>query len=129
MANVGVIEQYKGPYSPGTVENPNIILTGNACKIGMSISEDDFMSWQATQDEQTKQWSGKDFVFKIILSIPQLNSETPKIQIEQIHMGRTFMYQSQQAVNQPIRIFFPDGAPTSLIVDVVYSQEYTKEEE
>ena len=126
---IGVIKQYKGPYSPGTRENPNITLTGNACKIGMSISEDDFMSWGAIYNNETKQWEGKDFIFKMILSISKPNSTNLTEYEEQIHMGRTFIYQSQQAINQPIKIYFPDGAPTSLIIDVVYSQDYTEEEE
>ena len=34
-------------------------------------------------------------------------------------MGRTFMYESGDSVNNTV-IKFPDGAPLSTIVDVVY---------
>lgn len=105
---IGVIKQYKGPFQAGYTIN----LTGNACKIGVSISEDDFMSWGATQDNG--KWYGQDFILKI--------------KGQQIHMGRTYIYETQQAVNQPIPIIFPQGAPTSLIIDVVYSQDYKEEE-
>lgn len=104
---IGVIKQFKGPFE----ENQSISLTGNACKIGISIAEDDFMSWGATYNQG--EWRGKDFIINI--------------KGEQIHMGRTYIYQSQQAIDQPILISFPDGAPTSLIIDVVYSQVYKEE--
>lgn len=106
---IGVIKQFKGPFK----ENQSINLTDNPCKIGISIAEDDFMSWGAIYNSKTKQWQGKDFIINI--------------KGEQIHMGRTYIYQSQQAVDQPISISFPDGAPTSLIIDVVYSQVYKEE--
>lgn len=108
--NIGVIKQYKGPFTKNDIIN----LTGNACKIGISIAEDDFMNWGATYNSETGQWYGKDFIINI--------------KGQQIHMGRTYIYQTQQAVNQPIPISFPDGAPTSLIIDVVYSSDYEEEE-
>ena len=107
---IGVIKQYKGPFPT----NHEINLTGNACKIGISISEDDFMSWGASYDQNKQEWHGEDFIVNI--------------KGQQIHMGRTYMYQTQQAVTQPIIVKFPDGAPTSLIMDVIYSGDYKEEE-
>lgn len=104
---IGVIKQFKGPFK----KNQSISFTDNPCRIGVSIAEDDFMSWGATYSQDG--WQGKDFIINI--------------KGEQIHMGRTYIYQSQQAVDQPISISFPDGAPTSLIIDVVYSQVYKEE--
>lgn len=101
MIDVGIIKQYRGPFEP----NQEIDLQGN-CKIGISISEDDLMSWKAHKEENT--WVGQDFVFIINEQI--------------IHMGRTCMYETDNQINN-VKISFPDGAPLSLIIDAVYCDE------
>ena len=103
MAEIGTIEQYKGPFTVGYELN----LQGN-CKIGISIGEDDFMSWKSYYNEETKKWiQGQDFVFII-------NNQT-------IHMGKTYIYETDSQINNTI-IHFPDGAPLSTIVNVVYCE-------
>lgn len=96
---VGSLQQVKGPFETGE----EIRITGaRTCKIGISIGEDDFMSWKS-DIETGKQ--GEDFVFTI-------NGE-------EIHMGRTYMYEVDYPVSNAI-ITFPSGAPQSVIVDVAY---------
>lgn len=94
----GIIKQYKGPF----IEGYELILQGN-CKIGISISEDDFMSWKAHKVGNI--WIGQDFIFTINNQI--------------IHMGKTYIYETDNQINNT-KITFPGGAPLSLIVDVVY---------
>lgn len=96
---VGSLQQVKGPFE----SQDEIRVTGaRACKIGISIGEDDFMSWKSNI-ETGKQ--GEDFIFTI-------NGE-------EIHMGRTYMYETDHPVSNAI-ITFPDGAPQSVIVDIAY---------
>lgn len=98
MAKVGIIEQYKGPFD----EDYELDLKEN-CKIGISIGEDDFMSWNPNKENGAQ--VGQDFVFLI--------------NDKEIHMGRTCMYEIDNQIEET-NIKFPDGAPLSLIVDVVY---------
>ena len=93
MANVGTIQEFKGPFSANTP----LEISGH-CRIGISISEDDFMSWLG----------GQDFAFEI-------NGK-------RIHMGRTYIYETENQINNTV-ISFPEGAPLSTIVDVVYLEE------
>lgn len=96
---VGALQQVKGPFNTGE----EIKITGaRACKIGISIGEDDFMSWKSNI-ETGKQ--GEDFVFTI--------------NEKEIHMGRTYMYETDTQISNAI-ITFPDGAPQSVIVDIAY---------
>lgn len=103
---VGVIEQYKGPFGQGYTLN----LNGN-CKIGISISEDDFMSWKARKEGD--KWVGQDFIFYI-------NDQS-------IHMGRSYMYETDTQINNT-KITFPQGAPLSTIVDITYCEELKDQE-
>lgn len=98
MIKAGIIKQYKGPFQPGQ----ELILNGN-CKIGISMNEDDFMSWKAYKENDI--WKGQNFIFSINEQI--------------IHMGRTYIYETDNKINQ-VKLAFPDGAPLSLIIDVVY---------
>lgn len=102
MINSGHMKQFK-PYSNDSVEVN--INNGSKCRIGISVGQDDFMSWKASQNPNTGIWSGEDIVFI-------LNGE-------QIHLGRTYMYQAQeQKVNT--KLIFPYGAPPSTKIQVVY---------
>lgn len=98
MAKVGIIEQYKGPFREGYE-----LILEESCKIGISIGEDDFMSWKTHKENNI--WVGQDFVFLI--------------NDQEIHMGRTCMYEIDTSIEET-KISFPDGAPLSLIVDVIY---------
>ena len=92
---VGVIEQYKGPFGQGYTLN----LNGN-CKIGISISEDDFMR----------------------LGSENYTSFQFTINDQLIHMGRSCMYETDTQINDT-KIQFPQGAPLSTIVDITYCEE------
>lgn len=98
MAAIGTIEQYQGPFSL----NKTLNLDGH-CIIGVSIGEDDFMTLGSTS-------GNKSFRFLI-------NGE-------QIWMGRTYMYQTERQIERngvaSTVISFPDGAPASVKVEVVY---------
>lgn len=90
MADSGTIEQFQGPF--GT--SYTIPLQKNICRLGISISEDDFMKNQ-------------DFSFT-------LNGQT-------IQMGKTQIYEMEQpTVNTSL--IFPDGAPASVLVNCVYHE-------
>ena len=92
MASIGTIKQFKGPFDAGYT----LPLQNGNCKIGISIGEKDFM-------RISQQNSGFKFV----------------INGEQLYMGRTCMYQSDRQIDN-VTISFPQGAPLSTIVDVVY---------
>ena len=98
---LGVIREYKGPFSSGHTIN----LEGN-CKIGISIGEDDFQSFGAAQTEQG--WIKE-------------NDFSVEINGERVVIGRTFMYEITDIALDNPTISFPDGAPVSTIVDVVYA--------
>ena len=91
---VGTIKQYQGPFEEGYQLN----LQGH-CIIGISISEDDYMILGANQ---------KSFQFTI-------NGQ-------QIWLGRTYMYQTEEQINNTI-ITFPDGAPDSTLIEVTYCSQ------
>lgn len=99
MASIGTIEQYQGPFETGST----LGLNGN-CIVGISIGQDDFMRLGSTT-------GNKSFRFTI-------NGQ-------QIWMGRTYMYQTQKqienfSVAQSTIVGFPEGAPSSVLVEVVY---------
>lgn len=90
MANSGTIEQFQGPFEEGYEIN----FIPNICRLGISISEDDFMKNQ-------------NFSFT-------LNGQT-------IQMGKTQIYEMEQpTVNTSL--IFPDGAPASVLVNCVYHE-------
>ena len=100
MATEGTIEQYQGPF----YENYTLTFNGN-CIIGVSIGEDDYMKLGSTTGD-------KSFRFLI-------NGH-------QIWMGRTYLYQTEKAIednniiSRNTIISFPDGAPASVLIEVVY---------
>ena len=106
MAEIGTIEQYQGPFD----ENQSLVLIGN-CIIGISIGEDDYMKCGSSIDPQTGRIIEKSFRFKI-------NGR-------QIWMGRTYIYQTEKQITESgvsrTVINFPDGAPSSVLVEVVYA--------
>ena len=93
MAKVGTIKQYHGPYASGST----ITLNGN-CIIGISVSEDDYMQAGAGTSDSSIRFL---------------------INGQQIWMGRTFIYETQQQTNSTV-VSFPDGAPSSLLLEAVY---------
>ena len=96
---IGTIEQFKGPFtSPSTVQIPS----SSNCKIGISIGEDDFMLLGS---------SSSDSSLKI------------NINGQQIWMGKTYIYEIGQQIDNTV-LSFPEGAPNSTIVDVVYCAAY-----
>ena len=94
----GVIKQFKGPFAV----NQQLNIGNGNCKIGISISEDDFMKLGSEQHTS----------FQFIIN-DQL-----------IHMGRSYMYETDSQINNTT-ISFPKGAPLSTIVDIVYCQRLT----
>lgn len=95
MINYGTIQQYKGPFQSGYT-----ISLEKSCKVGISIGEKDFMK----------------------LGSQEYSSLQFNINGENIHMGRTYMYE----VDNPIpagTIIFPSGAPQSVLVEVVYCKD------
>lgn len=94
----GVIRQFKGPFPSGYVLN----LQGN-CKVSVSIGQKDFMKYGSQAGQNDK----KSFQFI-------LNNEL-------IYMGRSGMYETDSQLNTTV-ISFPEGAPSSVIVDVVYCE-------
>ena len=104
MAVIGTMQQYQGPLNPGST----ISLTGN-CVIGISLNEDDYMSTRGSTEQERN--NKVDFNF-LINSVPQT-----------FQIGRTFIYQTEQAA-KVTSISFPQGAPASLLIDVIYANEY-----
>lgn len=101
MAAVGTIAQYQGPLPADTTYNFT-----EACIIGISINEDDFMSYGSAYDDPEKR------SFRFIING------------NQIYMGKTYIYQTVQPVTKPLSspltISFPDGAPESFLMEIVY---------
>ena len=104
MAVIGTMEQYPGPFNHGYT----ISLTGS-CVIGISINEDDYMSTRGNTEQARN--NKVDFNF-LINSVPQT-----------FQIGINFIYQTEQAAKVTY-ISFPQGAPASLLVDVIYANEY-----
>lgn len=98
MASIGTIEQIQGPFEEGK----NITLNGH-CIIGISVSEDDFMLAGSSSGDSGIEFSIND-------------------SLQTIRIGRTFIYQTQQqyTIN---KITFPNGAPESTLVNIVYCSE------
>lgn len=102
MANTGTIEQYN---SYDITNNGNRLELQGNCIIGISISEDDYMTCGTSTSPNSQQINEKSFRFTI-------NGQ-------QIWMGRTFMYQTDKQINNTI-ITFPDGVKDSVLVEIVY---------
>ena len=96
---IGEIKQYKGSFDPGE----QIQVNGYG-RIGISIDEDDFMQLGENQPGFGFQINGQD-----------------------IYIGKTFMYETEYPVgNQHTVITFPNGAPSSTLVNIVCGAKYTE---
>lgn len=113
MASIGTIRQYRPPFS-----GDKINTQGNL-KIGISIGQKDYMSWKQDsslnqRDPLSYDATDKDFYFYIYSASDNIsNKEKYKI-----HMGRTCMYETQQAINNAV-IQFPSNPPKSVLVETV----------
>lgn len=97
--NIGEIIQYQGPFE----ENYSISISPSSenkvYKIGVSVSEKDFMKYGKKGQKN--------------------NSIKFMINNQQIQLGRTQMYESKELFIRS-NISFPDGAPSSTLVEIVY---------
>lgn len=105
MAAIGTMQQYQGPFNSGYT----ITLTGS-CVIGISLNEDDYMSTRGS----TEQAQNSKVDFKFLIDSVQRTFQ----------IGKTFIYQTEEAA-KVTSITFPEGAPASLLIDVIYANEYT----
>lgn len=105
MTRVGVMEQYQGPFVEG-----KSFQFDRPCIIGLSVSEDDYMLAGLPLDNQGR---------------IQERSIKFLINGEEIWLGRTYIYETEQQIgnNTGITLTFPDGAPDSILLNVVYCQE------
>ena len=108
----GDIYQFKGPF-PASSSEPAIQINGN-CYIGVSISEDDYMKFGSVYRDG-QYIKEKNFSMEITCQ----NNTRKKYKIE---LGRTFMYETQGSLNGNITITFPDGAPSSVTVNIIGAQ-------
>ena len=109
MANIGTMRQFRGPFDEN-FQVSQLSQEGNHI-IGISVDEDDFMSWKAHQENG--RWVGEDIIFEI-------NGK-------QIHLGKTYMYETEYQINNEngkIKLKFPYGAPPSTKVEIVYCDRY-----
>ena len=101
MASVGTMEQYQGPFD----ENESFQFN-HPCVIGLSVSEDDYMQAGAPLDQQG-----------------QIQDQSIRFTIngEQIWLGRTYIYETEQQTGiSEVVLTFPDGAPDSILLNVIY---------
>lgn len=91
----GTILQYKGPFSAGAS-----FSLEKSTKFGISINEKDYMKLDG---------QGKKLAFII--------------DGQQIHLGETFMYETDNAIASGSIIQFPEGAPASTLINIVYDEE------
>ena len=100
----GKIKQYQGPF------NPNDIIVFDSdigYKIGISIGEDDYMSFPNINREQFE-------------SIPIV------INGEQIQIGKTYMYEPgflMQREGNSFSLSFPKGCPASTLIEITTLQK------
>lgn len=95
MPNFGYIKQYTGPFESGQT-----ITTNANCIIGISVGQKDYM--REEEDDG------------ILFTIKE-----DREPISTIKLGKTFMYQTQQQINNTV-ITFPNGAPVSTKVELIY---------
>lgn len=151
MAAVGTIQQFKGPFSPNQVLDISghcKIGISIAEKDYMKLAKVRYVPTQDTQyNSFTKYLIQKPtiqedvYVYsQVVLTEEQKKEVNPSeegyyelqpisnfavnINEEDIEIGRTFIYETSKAVDNNINtvIKFPNGAPLSTIVDIVYSQ-------
>ncbi len=125
MPAKGTLKQYVGPFEPNSLLNLGSVEDiGTNCIIGISVDEDDFMSWKTSSynSTSTSQNPETDIVFQI-----GKNSQMGSA-ISTIHLGRTFMYETERQINDS-SIKFPYGAPPSTKVQIVYCGKNEQEQE
>ena len=107
----GIIKQFR-PIVDGQIENnililplPNFPVTDSQeyIKIGISISEKDFMRMEAN--------GGFYFNF---------GEKDENEEYKNIKMGKTCMYETQKILANNLKVIFPYECPQSVLVQVVY---------
>ena len=97
----GIIKQFRPYYTNNTINLPSFPIDYSSnkpeyIKIGISISDKDYMSWQED--------GGFYFNFGD----------------DDIKMGKTCMYETERILADGLSITFPSGCPQSTLVQVVY---------
>lgn len=102
MASIGTIRQYRPPFPKDGIN------TQGSLKIGISIGQKDYMSWRRdiSPENRDQEYNPTDQDFYFIING------------QEIHMGRTCMYETQQAINNAV-IQFPSNPPKSVLVETV----------
>lgn len=108
MAIAGQVKQHQGPFQVGKTININNGQVGY-CVIGFSVNEDDFMENGQKED--------KDHSVYVQLTL----NDNGNIKTEEIWIGRTYIYQTQEQINIQ-SVTFPQGAPASFLMDIIYCQ-------
>lgn len=96
----GKVKQYQGPFKP----NEEItFISDMAYKLGISIGEKDFMSFQG---------------------INRINLESIPIQIngEEIQIGKTYIYEPGFPLTN-LKLKFPKGCPDSTLIEITTLQK------
>lgn len=88
----GQIKQFRGPFSVG-----HTINTSGKCHIGISIGEKDYMKLGSEDADSS---------FRFLING------------QEIWMGRTYIYEMTEDISN-VHISFIDGAPSSIIVDMI----------
>lgn len=96
-----IIKQYNGPYT-----NEETIDLPAGTLFGISISQDDFMK-EAHSSSPVEHPQLKDTNF------------TFKLDNELIQIGRTFIYQSGEPLGKSKVLSFPNGAPSSVKINII----------
>ena len=113
MADSGTIEQFQGPF--GT--SYTIPLQKNICRLGISMSEDDFMSWNSTTEIGEDSQGRPCTIYKPGNFFFELRTQNEQSRV--IQMGKTQIYEMEWPEDN-ISLYFPNGAPASTLVNCVY---------
>lgn len=118
MSGIGSIEQRKGPFTIGSSFQYN-----GSYIIGVSLGEKDYMSYDNNsptykmyEDYPSPSTYGY-YEYGDVYFVLTESTDTG-IAISTVHLGRTSIYETQQAIKNPL-FSFPEGAPASLIIDLV----------
>lgn len=93
--SVGKVKQYQGPFQSGDIIR---FKSDTGYKLGISIGEKDFMSFEGIDREKSE-------------SIPIV------INGKEIQIGRTFMYEPGVLLTDLI-LSFPKGCPQSTLIEI-----------
>lgn len=108
----GTIIQKKGPFT----EDESFNFTGLYI-IGVSLGEKDFMSYN-NQDPSYSVYEDYPRSSDLEYTYHQYGDLYFILNNKEIHIGRANRYETQEPIENPT-IVFPDGAPASLIIDLV----------